>query len=102
MICYYEGNYKSVTTKSCHNFTRIFNQIPRLVLYGEDWSKIKAELLPSKEEELLQFRYRSSAAQADSSKLKKFSFLDKEKRTRDVKWSHQEDLNLLRGLIIFF
>ena len=65
---------------------------------GDDWNKIKQELLPSKDEQLLQFRFRQlTASDVPDNRFKKYLQLEKEKKTRDSKWTHSEDLNLLRG-----
>jgi hypothetical protein len=74
-----------------------------IVTFGEDWKKIKSDLLPSKEEQLLQFRFSQTTSinSSDENKFKKFLKLEKEKKLRDHKWTHEEDLKLLRGFQIY-
>ena len=66
---------------------------------GDDWAKVRKELLPSKEEQLLQFRFRQMTASnvADDNRFREYLQLGKEKKYKDSKWTHSEDLNLLRG-----
>jgi len=74
-----------------------------LVTFGENWYIIRSELLPSKEETLLKFRFSQMTLSnaPDENKFKRYIKLDREKRVRDMKWTHNEDLNLLRGFQIY-
>ena len=75
-----------------------------LVSFGEDWAKISSQMIPSKSEQLLQFRCRQLLANnsntPENNRIKRYYQLEKEKRTRGSNWTHNEDLNLLRGMYL--
>merc|ERR1711871_404408 len=75
-----------------------------LISTGEDWTKVKKELLPSKEEQLLRFRYRkltASCAAARENRFREYLRLERDRKFKDSKWTHREDLSLLRGYQVF-
>ena len=90
----------------CASISREHTQIITIFIYvGHDWNRIKQELLPSKDEQLLQFRFRQlTASDVPDNRFRRYLQLEKEKKTRDSKWTHSEDLNLLRGIhsIVFY
>ena len=71
------------------------------------WALIKTQFLPSKEEQLLQFRFRQMTAPTakDDSKFKRYMTLDKTLPGGILvglnSWSRDEDLDLLRGFQIY-
>jgi len=69
------------------------------------WDSVRARLLPNKESQLLQFRYSQmvslSSATIEENNFRKFIRCDAEHNARDSKWTHIEELDLLRGFQLF-
>lgn len=70
------------------------------------WDSVRARLLPNKEAQLLQFRYSqmvslSSAVRIEENNFRKFIRYEAEYGARDSKWTHLEELDLLRGFQLF-
>ena len=70
------------------------------------WDNVRARLLPNKEAQLLQFRYSQmvslSSATIEENNFRKFIRYEAEySAMRDSKWTHAEELDLLRGFQLF-
>jgi hypothetical protein len=66
------------------------------------WNLIKNGYVSSKEIEELSFRYYQMTSNCtEDTKFKKYLSLQEEKRKRGVKWTHEEDVAMLRGYQIY-
>ncbi len=66
------------------------------------WNLIKNGYVSSKEIEELSFRYYQMTSNCtEDTKFKKYLGLQEEKRKRGIKWTHEEDIAMLRGYQIY-
>ena len=68
---------------------------------GGEWEqKVKEKFLPSKEQQLLQYRQIQLSSGPEDSKFKRYRVFEMEKQ-RHQKWTSDEDKELLRGFQVF-
>ena len=95
------GASSTVDTQSCQQTAAMHSSSS-----SSRWDNVRARLLPNKEPQLLQFRYSqmvslSSEVKIEENNFRKFIRYEAEYSARDSKWTHVEELDLLRGFQLF-